>query len=239
MKTMYTNWWEIMRQGETEHALTLMRENFAQESGTSEAMELGVGYLWLKDYEAAWEHFNMFNQRYPRHADCTYAMAGAAKWCLNKTKEALKEWEIGDTCDYADAGQFEIPMLLLFASVVQPSVFDKSKAEELLIERTEQAGFTDWPVPIAEFIVGAIDELELRGRCFDERFQDETAFHHWQADFYLGVQKLNQDDESGFRELMRKVGNVTWEDFDQDQDLFLSKMWSPEFFLARHEGFGR
>jgi lipoprotein NlpI len=234
---MYKDSWNVMRRGEVATALRQMQENYAADPDTSHAMELGIGYLWLKDYEAAWEHFNAFNQKYPRDANCTYAMAGVAKWCLGKPEEAIKEWLTGDMCDYSDVGKFEIPLLFHFAGTVEPTVYDKSAAGELLAKRVRDAGITDWPVPLVEFILDEIDESELRGQCFDERFEDETLLHHWLTDFYLGIQKLDERNTVGFRDLMRKIGNFPWTEFDECERLVLSKLWSPEFFLARHEGF--
>src|SRR5207248_2283306 len=77
-------WWALLRAGTNDRALHLLREAYAKESTLSCAMELGVVYLWIGDYEAAWQHFHGFAEAYPNHADSIYGMAGVAKWCLNE-----------------------------------------------------------------------------------------------------------------------------------------------------------
>jgi hypothetical protein len=34
---------------------------------------------------------------------------------------------------------------------------------------------------------------------------------------------------------MRKVGTTSWEEFDEQEGIFLSKLWSEEFYLARQQ----
>ncbi len=72
-----------MLMGHRDEALRLMRDTYARaSSGTSETIQLGVAYLWIGDYAAAWEHFDAANRRRPKDVDALYQLAGAAKWCL-------------------------------------------------------------------------------------------------------------------------------------------------------------
>jgi lipoprotein NlpI len=238
---MFRDSWNVMRSGATEQALSQMQANFDEDPDSSSVMELGVARLWLKDYRAAWEHFSHFNDKHPKHASTTYGMAGVAQWCLGNPGEAVKQWQVGLRCDYADVGQFRIPLLLFFASELVPTHFSNNIALELLSARARQEGVQWWPLPLAEFILGRIDEDELRARCFEERFADEalrrheTIVHHWLTDFYVAVIEHARGHLDRYYEQMHKVGSTSWEDFDEQEDIFLSKLWHEEFFLARHE----
>jgi hypothetical protein len=233
---MFRDSWNVMRSGATEQALRQMRTNYANESGTSEAMELGVAYLWLKEYAAAWEHFSNFNRQFPHHADCTYGMAGTAKWCLNEPEAAIHEWCDGLEVEFADwAGGMKVPLLLFFASVVKPRVYTRKEAETVLTKRVRDPRAQMWPGPLAEFVLDRIDENCLRELAYDEKHQEETMLNRWSADFFTGVKERSRGNVDRFRQSMERVGMTSWKEFDNQERIFLGKLWSEEFFLARHE----
>ena len=105
----------------------------AHEDSSSIIMELGVAYLWLGDYTAAWDHFDAANRKYPKHSAAFYEMAATAKWCMGgfvRSGRAV-DWRLD--CDFADAaGGVRCPLQLFFASVVVPGVFSRAEAERLL-----------------------------------------------------------------------------------------------------------
>jgi lipoprotein NlpI len=235
--------WEMMQAGDTEGALRCMQDEFAKAwnpeysmPSLSEVMELGVGYLWIDDFEAAFDHFNFVNQRYPRHAHCTYDMAGTAMWCMGNRIAAVDQWQRGLDVDYADLGYgFSPPLLLFFASIVEPNLFSRAEAETLLAKRLDDPRANRWPASLAEFVIGRIDFDALRQKGIDKNDENWTAFHHWLADFWRGVLELEHGNAVGYRELMRQTANVSWVEYDRDKRAFLGKLWCPECYLARHE----
>ncbi len=236
--------WKMMREGDKESALLRMKERFAKAwkpeysmpSCGSEVMELGVAYLWLEDYLAAKEHFDFYNQQYPRHSHDTYDMAGTAMWCMGKRAEAVHQWQRGLDVDYADVGYgITPPLLLFFASVVQPSLYSRTEAESLLAERLADPRANRWPAPLAQYMIGRIDFPELQQMAVWKGRDDITADNYWQAGFWRGVSELQRGNTINYRNSMRETANVSWADYDRDNRDFLGKLWCPEFFLARHE----
>jgi tetratricopeptide (TPR) repeat protein len=232
-----------MRRGEVAAALRQMQANFDEDPDASSIMELGVAFLWLQDYGAAWKHFNNANGERPSYAAIYYGMAGAAKWCLGESDEAVNQWRLGIECEYADDTQLQIPLILYFAGVANPNIYDVRGAKELLENRASAVTVPRWPLPLAEFVLGRIDESQVRPLCYADRHdspemqQCETALRHWSTDFFVAVSELDRDNPDGFREGMCRAGKLSWDDFDEHRRVFLGKLWSPELFLARHEGF--
>jgi lipoprotein NlpI len=162
---MTTDPWKLLQRGPNSTALRQMRKGYEKEQDASHIMELGVAYLWVEDYQAAWQHFDAVNQRDPGYGDSYYGMAGAAKWCLGEPDESIRQWREGTQCRYADgAGGVSSRLWLYIASVIKPRLFPRNEAEELLTVCANDRRVKNWPGPVAEYILGRIDENNMRTR---------------------------------------------------------------------------
>jgi lipoprotein NlpI len=227
--------WVLLRRGNAEEAILQIQDAYSRQPNPSNIMELGVAYLWLGNYQAAWEHFYDVLQTYPRSMSVFYGMCGAAKWCMDEPDKAVSQWRAGLNAQYADAGGagVRLPLLLYFGSVVNSSVFSRTEAEGLLAEKASDPRAQNWLGPLAGFVTGRIDENELQKRCTGGNEAD-TRSGLWLADFYAGVVEMGRGNVAGFKEAMRKILDTTVGQ-TSDEKFFLSCLWQPEFFLARHE----
>jgi hypothetical protein len=226
--------WQLLQTGRDSEAICQLR-NAYERKGTH-VMDLGVAYLWVRDCQAAWEHFNSLNVRRPKHISSYYGMAGAAKWCLDDPEASVREWHTGLKCAYADgAGGVQVPLLLFLASVVKPELFEREEAERLLAIRVENPLIRNWPGPLAEFVSGRIGVDALRSRCIGID-DDETFTRTWRGDFYISVLEYARGNVGQFQEVMQKIATTSPDDFDLTRRRrYLAKLWCPEFFIARHE----
>jgi lipoprotein NlpI len=210
-----------------------MREALEQKETTSRVIALGVAYLWAERFQAAWEHFNAANVRRPSQISVYYGMAGVAKWCMGAREEAVAQWQAGLKSGYADAaGGVTTPLLLYTASVLDPHRFSRARAEKLLTIRANDPRARIWPGAVAEFLLGRINEAELRSRCAD-RSEGDAYMARWRADFYFGIHAFMRGDLAFFHEMMCKVIAIDDDDFDLKKH-FVRKFWHEEFFLARN-----
>lgn len=231
---MRINPWSLLRSGERNQAIEQLQKEFRTKPDASHAMELGVAYLWLKDYDAAWHHFHQVRQTHARSHARFYGMAGVAKWCLGEQTEAIGEWRAGLKSQYADgAGGVTLPLLLFVATIVNSDLFERSEAERLLTLRAEDPRVRNWPGPIAEFVLGRIDEESLQNRCM-VRDESDSLLRLWLMEFYVGVLALDRGDQAKFQAMIRRTGTAVDDDFDSLKKHFLAKLWHEEFFIARH-----
>lgn len=232
-----TNPWSLLRgtASEQEQGLRIVRQWHAQDPSESHIMELGVAYLWLRRYQSAWEHFHGVIQANPRSGDSDYGMAGVAKWCLGEPNEAVTLWRAGLKAKYARANGLGVrmPMLLFFASVVRPDTCERSSAEQLLLKKTKDIRIKTWPGPIAKMLLGQNNENDLQIQCKGNNDSD-TRNRHWLVDFYKIVLQHNQSNISVLKEAMRKLTDTSLPEWS-DENIFLTRFWSEEFFLARYE----
>ncbi len=228
----------LMRGSKTEQAegLRLTREEYAEDPGSgSSAMELGVTLMWHGQYVEAWEHFHSIIETDPRVGDGDYGMAGVAKWCLGEPEEAVSQWQAGLKAPYSRT-PFGVYMglLLFFASVVRPEVFDQNEARSLLREKLADPRSNKWPGTIAKLVLGQISEEELQRSC-QSRTSKETDGYVWKTDFYRHVLAYDRMTPLAFADSMRKLTDTEQPQW-QENDVFGWRIWCEEFFLARFEG---
>ena len=233
--------WQRLGAGQTDEALGYFRE---QTPDPSSVMELGVAYLWIRNYDSAYNHFAAACQSAPRSMAPLYGMAGVAKWCLDDRQEAVNQWRAGLKSQYADgAGGVRLPLLLYCVSVLDPDLVSDAEAKRLLTIRAEDPRVKNWPGALAEFILRRIDEAGLRTKCAGLNELDR-ATRHWNADFYAVIVAKERGEAADFKEQMRRLCATSPDDFSDatvdDSDFshlnfLLGRLWREEFFIARHE----
>jgi hypothetical protein len=228
--------WIHLRTGDPEKGLELVRRAHDRQPTPSHIMELGVAYLWLQRYAAAWEHFRSTIDRYPTTMSGFYGMAGAAKWCLDDFGEAIRQWKAGLKASYSDTAGLgiRVPLLLFTAAVLKPlGGFERHAAERILEERSQDSRAERWPGPIAKWLVGLVSNTEFERR-WEGDGQADTYDRRWSAEFYQAVSRGGRKENSAFQESMVKLSDVSRPEWSQP-DFFLLRMWNEDFFIARHE----
>jgi hypothetical protein len=236
--------WELLRQGRLEEAIRVTRDEYAKDlKNPSLAIRLGVGYLWLRDWETAWKHFSDFTEGYPSTTDFAFKYAGAAKWCAGDRAAAVAEWKQGIDVDYADmGGGITIPLHLYFAAAVKPDLMPMGEAVELLQLRLQAKPHNGWPGYLAKLVLGEISyesaitqsKSDVSHLWGDERRQAEESAKQ-QIGFWWGVKLLTAGDVAGYLAAMRTYGDISWDDFDANREMQIEKLRSSEYFLARCE----
>jgi hypothetical protein len=231
--------WDLMRRGESDAALSEMRAAAANSGKSSHIMELGVAYLWIKDYDAAFAHFQSVNEARPKHASVFYGMAGVAKWCLGDAVAAVGCWNAGLTCRYADAaGGARLPLLLFCASVLTPNVVSESETRRLLAKHADDQRARNWPGPLLDLALRRITPDELMGKCIGVD-RDDKDWRRWLAQYCAALSRATLRDAASSDDAVRHTGSASWDEFDSRRRLFLTRLWSEEFYIARHECFER
>ena len=229
------NPWMLLRTGRIKQGLQHFEAAYKSEPSSSTIMELGVAYLWVEQHESAWKHFSKSIAQYPHSISSFYGMAGVAKWCLGEAEEAVRQWTAGLEADFADANGLgvQLPLLLFTASMLAPSVVQRTDVEEMLERRVSTPRDHDWPAPIARWLIGHITESQLLDQSIGSD-DAETRDQQLAIDFYRAVLRYPMRSSGEFKLRMKELVDTTRPEW-LDPDFFLARMWSEEFFLARHE----
>jgi hypothetical protein len=215
--------------------LDLAQKAYLERQNGSRTMQLGIAYLWLRKYDAAFEHFNKAIHIRLIAGDVFFGMAGVAKWCLGKPNDAVSLWSDGLSVRYARSNGLAIrmPLLLFYASVVRPGIYKTESAQNLLEEKLLDRRINVWPGPIAKRILGRIDRDELRIQVRAE--QDGIICNRlWLAEFYELLIQFQKIEGQTRRDSLRDWCDISKPEWSNEK-VFLNRVWCEEYFLARHE----
>jgi len=229
--------WTLLRRGDAEQGLTLMQESFDGTPTPSTLVTLGLGYLWVEKYEAAWNHFQDWMRRYRVTADAYFALIGVAQWCLDDPIAASESWRLGLDAQYIDmAGGIGSPLLLWVASVLRPNDKLRREAAQILIEKVKDTKVRHWPGPLAQFVLGQIDERVLDERSIERLNRKTSPRTKWEITFYRHVLELERGRLSpgDFKEMMWGLVDTSGPVWSEGED-FMQLVRNPEFYIARHE----
>ena len=195
--------WDLLQSRRYKEALTRFTDDYAQNPSNGILTNIGITYLCMGDTQGAKVIFDkMLRQADPEDDDGLYAYLGLIHWLEDDPNEAVAFWKRGLNCQYRDeAGGMELPLLLLYAGVRAPKSFDCNAAIKLVSQRLESEWAENWPGPIGRFVVGQIDESEMR-HCarFDVELVEKQQLV--QAEFYVGVERLSCGDKDAFHNSM-------------------------------------
>jgi hypothetical protein len=246
------NPWPLLRgeKEQREEGMRLVQQTYYnQPNSPPHIMQMGIALLWLEKYNEAWRHFRSKIESNPfMSGDGDYGMAGVAKWCLGKPHEAVLEWRAGLKAKYARASGLgiRVPLLLFFTAVRRPNVFDKGEAKKLIREKLGDIRIRNWPGPIARLVLDQISQAEFENHCrgikpgdtdknpFLRHSPEETGNCLWLAEFYRSVLGLEDGTLLDFQNSMGRLSDTSQSEW-QDEDIFVSRLWHEEFFLARYE----
>jgi len=194
--------WALVESGRYTEAIKKLQEEFKQDKETATATSLGLAYLLAGNPSAALTVFDgTLSDRWVSTGH--YAFAGIARWLLGRKKEAATVWKKGIGCQYADAaGGMELPLLLYFAAVREPSSFALSKAKDMIRTATKHRWAKSWPGPLGGFVLGQMSEAEIRDAAVFSN-EDITRCQTAQVEFYVGIKALEARDSRPFKRQMK------------------------------------
>jgi len=227
-----TSPFEMLRSGRVSEGMNLVLEEHKRNPSVSNTMSLGVAYLWIEDYQAAWNHFQdaIKNQRWTH--DSYYEMAGTAKWCLNEPGVAVECWKSGLRCDYGDAaGSVGNQLLLFAASILQHSVISPAESIALLESKVADPRIRSWPGPLVELCLGKtnLDFGLQKARYAVHSRRMMIGFYKTLLEFRDGI--LGRDE---LNKPMRELTDASQPEWTELKS-FTSLLWNAEFFIARYE----
>ena len=226
--------WDKLRSGEAELALETMAEDCRDHpKDLSKAIQLGVAYMWLYEWEYAVTHFSDFIANYSWSTDVMSKMLGTAKWCSGRQEEAVLEWRGGLNVDYADvSGGITIPLHLHFAAA-NSDILSLDESERILREKFKIKDYIGYPALLA---LVALGDMEVEEAILVAKKTDPNGVktHQWKISFWHGVSLLASGNSEDFLSIAKSVSDHRWEDYDKGKTAFVKKLWSTEFFLARN-----
>lgn len=223
--------WDRLRNGDNDEALRVMLQEYRKDNTLSSAIQLGVVHMLLYEWRLASKHFEDFIRHSKHSADVMFKLLGTAKWCSGDEEGAIVAWQRGLDTDYSDSsGGVTIPLHLYFASLSSFNYLNVTKIEEQLLPFSQKI---EYPGLLASVALGNMD-VEVALRYAGKSDPHGEVEHQWKILFWNGLYQLKCRNYKAFRERMTVSSNVSWELYDNDKGAFIDRIWSSEYFLARH-----
>lgn len=217
--------WDLLKAGQTEAGIEMLREFYRRDSWHSNAFSLAHAYLFATQYAAAVELVDGILSKHPKQMAGHYATRGVLHWVLSNRPHAILCWKDGLDCAYADfAGGISVPLLLFFASVREPTLCEMGLVHKILKKRLKRVVAMHWPGPLGRYVIGEITEAEIR-QVAAEQVKPRNPQYRAEVDFYTGVLRLQAGDRQGYFEFLRKCRDAVQE----------CAIIPDEFYLARYE----
>jgi hypothetical protein len=105
--------------------------------------------------------------------------------------------------------------------------------DELLDKRSKSGWYKNWPGPIADYVLGRIDEDGLQNEC--ARFKDNERgllSARWEIGFYVGIVALSQGNSDRYKKLIQDASIIWDDDLDPAKRQYLSKLASSTEFMG-------
>lgn len=133
-----------------------------------------------------------------------FLLHGISLWAMNKKGEAIAEWENGQKALYKDAGGgVDGNIFLYFASLVENDKKLRAYAVKSFLKILKSKCVTNWPVPLASYLVGNINEFDLIALINENPVLH--ARQSCQTDFVQSLKFLEEGNQEQFKSQLNKA----------------------------------
>ena len=171
--------WALIRAGYVDQGIDLMRRTLDENPNPSNLVTLALGHIWAERYVEACLLIEDWISRF-RVTMAVYAsLVGVSRWCLGDVIAARESFYAGLGAQYRDLAEVELPLLLWVCSVLRQEEAMQEKASQLLRARVESPKVRHWPGPLAQLILGRLDEDSLTELSKDRAEQKMSPRRYW------------------------------------------------------------
>lgn len=210
--------WDFIRRGHCRKAVKAFTTKLRRDKSGPNYCGRGIAYLNLGQYDRALTDFHAANDSLAHTSIGYLESAGVAHWLSGREADAAAIWydlviavERGKV-QYTDgAGGVEPACLLWFAAIRLREEKLLESARRLIKKKVSMRNgrnwtISNWPGPIATFLLGRLDEAKLRDRIIEVPIARERQL--CQAEFYIGVRALQDGQRPKARRAFRRAADL-------------------------------
>lgn len=195
--------WELVKTGKFKEALDVADREAAESGSELPLRNKVLALLNLHEYAEAAKLCEQIIDRVKGESDSDFIWLGVALWLSGRHTDASAAWRSGEKAKYTDAaGGIEIPLLLCFAASRTKNEALAANSTRWLKRVSKQSRAKAWPAPIGQYVLGTLDEPELRHLVSPNPLLRQKQM--CQLEFYVGARLLASGDADGFRIRMKE-----------------------------------
>jgi hypothetical protein len=223
--------WTLLETRQSRKAIEVFTRKLRKEPSAIHYSGRAQAYLQLKDYDRALADFHLAKAAAVWTSTHYFERIGVVNWLARRECLAAATWlelvlatERGKI-QYADAaGGVEPGCLLWFAAVSLGCEELLVSARRLLQGKVVEKGgrgrccrIENWPGPVALFLLGTLDETQVRQRISDVPILRQRQL--CQTEFYVAVRALEQNDVKKAMSHFRKAASLHAAWMENEYDL--------------------
>ncbi len=208
--------WQALSDGDFEEAIELADQEHSRTGSIFPLRNKVFALLHLHRYHEVTELCKSIMRSTNNESDSDAIFCGVGYWLIGRESEAIEVWKLGYKSPYTDAaGGVDIP-LLLFYSGTRIGSRDLIESSRGYLRKTSHRGRqTDWPRPVADYVLGRMDKDGLLGSM--DNNSSLRAKQKCQADFYIGVMAFLKGEEQAALEAMKSCVSTSSSSFTRHE----------------------
>jgi tetratricopeptide (TPR) repeat protein len=223
--------WKLLETGQPRKAIEAFTRKLRREPTDINYSSRAEAYIQLKEYDNALADLHCANAVAVWTSTEYFERIGVVNWLARREFLAAATWlelvlaiERGKI-EYTDAaGGVEPGCLLWFAAVslgYEELLVAARRLLEAKVARGEGRNWTieNWPGPLAMFLLGSMDEAEVRERISDSDVPILRERELCQTEFYVAVRALEQGDTNKATKDFRKAAALHDGSIENEYDL--------------------
>jgi len=190
-----SNAWELVKQGEYDHAIRAAEEEFRDTGSVPALRHKMFALLQLGLYQDAANLCRDIIKLERGEADADFIFLGVSYWLSGRHEKAVESWRAATDTKYTDAaGGVGLWLLLFFAANKLNISLLKQESEQKLDALCKDVAIGNWPGPIARYVLGQISDTDLLGATSEQPILKSKQI--CQAEFYIGVRAMADNEDS-------------------------------------------
>lgn len=225
--------WTPLSQGRYQEAALVGERLFAQTGTEADLVHCISAILLLRDIDSALAMSMRLLRFTNGRRDSDFISVGICKWLLGDKHEALQLWQQASGAPYQDiAGGFEPLGFALFgACVLGDAKVEANSLKQLraMVKRNKRGNVginAPWPVPLAFYLTGEIDEVALSKRIEEGEPPNTLRLRaRCQACFYLALTAWKQGDMAHVQQMRSAAEQLDHSARVLVTEYYLLKLW--------------
>jgi len=224
---MDMNYLDLLKEKRYKDAFLVANKEYIKDPTSPNLRNRASTFLCLKQYSEALADYTYVLNNEDHSSDGNNIFVGMCLWILGEFDKAINVWLDGRKTQYTDAASgVELPAILLFGATHLKDKKLEKEAIRLLKRRWKSKAVINWPGALSGYLLNEIKEEDVINSVQQNLLAHPilTERHLCQLNFYIGLNRLRNNDLNGYVEYLEMCSNSKMGYLEQEYYLAISEL---------------